>query len=429
MIFHMNFQIYTLGCKVNQYESDMLRDLMCKNGFKEQKEGISDIYIINSCTVTAQGDKKARQAIGRYKKLNPSAIIVLTGCFPQAFPEKASLMERADIITGVTDRAEIPHKIKQYLLDRNRIININRHNNSFDETGYVNSDKTRAYVKIQDGCDRFCTYCIIPKARGPVRSRRIEDIINEVSLQADNNHKEIVLVGINLALYGRKEGLSLADAVEAAASVNGIKRIRLSSLEPEMLTDSEIQRMAGVDKLCPHFHLSIQSGSDSTLKRMGRHYDKKLYLDIVKNLRKHFDNCAITTDIMVGFPEESEEEFEESLSFVKQMNYAQVHVFSYSQRQGTRAVMLKNQIPPEIKAIRHKKIQEAADFSRKKFLENQIGTTQSILIEKPQSQLYSYGHTENYVEVRVIGVEMPRHEIINVKITGAENDHCIGELV
>lgn len=425
----MNFQIYTLGCKVNQYESDMLRELMSENGFVELKEGIADIYIINSCTVTSQGDKKARQAIGRFKKINPSAIIVLTGCFPQAFPEKAFELLRADIVTGVTDRAEIPQKIKAFLDNNSRIVEITKHSNYFEENGFVHSDKTRAYVKIQDGCDRFCTYCIIPKARGPVRSRTLSDIVHEVQNHALNGHKEVVLVGINLALYGRKEGFSLADAVEATATVDAIKRIRLSSLEPEMLTEQEIERMSLVDKLCPHFHLSVQSGADSTLRRMGRHYDRKLYYEIVQNLRKHFEGCAITTDIMVGFPMESDEDFKESLSFTEKMKYAQIHVFSYSQRAGTKATLYKEQVSPQVKAIRHKKMEEIAKKAQQEFLQNQLGTLQAVLIERPISELYSYGHTGNYVEVRILGVDLPRHEIVKVKIIKVENGYCLGELI
>ena len=425
----MNFQIYTLGCKVNQYESDLLRDSMCNNGFVEQKDGISDIYIVNSCTVTAHGDKKARQAIGRFKKQNPQAIVVLTGCFPQAFPEKAFDIERADIVTGVTDRAEIPAKIKAFLDKNDRIFDIKLHKNTFEEAGFVHSDKTRAYVKIQDGCDRFCSYCIIPKARGPVRSRNIEEIVNEIENHALNGNKEIVLVGINLALFGRKEGLSLADAVENAATVDGIERIRLSSLEPEMLTESEIHRMSLVDKLCPHFHISVQSGCDDTLKRMGRHYDRKLYYEIVQNLRKYFPDCAITTDIMVGFPMESDEEFIESFSFTEKMQYAQIHVFSYSQREGTRAVELREQVPEHIKAHRHKQMEALAQKSQQLFLEKQVGTIQSVLIEKPTSEFFVHGHTKNYVEVRILGAELPRHSMVDVKIIKAENGYCLGELI
>ena len=303
----IRYTVQTFGCKVNQYESASVAKAMDEHGYEKTDDIFTaDIVIINSCSVTENSDKKAKQLINRIKSNDPMKIVVLTGCFPQAFPETASKLS-ADIVTGTEHKDSIAdmidvftgNKVKQVAIPPRPV------KKQYEKQKNADMGKTRAFIKIEDGCDRFCSYCIIPTARGSVRSRSLQDITEEVRFQVSCGHKEMVLVGINLSCYGQEIGLRLADAIEAVCSVDGVERVRLSSLEPELLTDEDIARMAAQKKLCPHFHLSLQSGSSATLKRMNRHYTPDEYYDIVLRLRKAFPDCAITTDIMVGFAGET----------------------------------------------------------------------------------------------------------------------------
>ncbi|MCH5200306.1 MAG: MiaB/RimO family radical SAM methylthiotransferase, partial [Oscillospiraceae bacterium] len=287
-------------------------------------------------------------------------------------------------------------------------------------------ENTRAYIKIEDGCDRFCSYCIIPKARGRVRSKGIERIAAEAGFHAEDGHREIVLTGINLSCYGVDIGLSLYDAVRAVAEQPLIERVRLSSLEPELLTGEVIDRLAGVDKLCPHFHLSLQSGCSSTLKRMNRHYSAEEYREIVERLRKTFPECGITTDVMVGFAGETDEEFQQSAEFVKGIGFAKVHVFTYSVRPGTRAAEMEGQVPAEIKEQRYRVMSEIAEIARREFWSRNAGTVHKVLIERQTSPEFINGYTENYIPVRIFGGKAKRHDIIEVEITGAQKEFCVG---
>lgn len=424
------FSIYTLGCKVNHYESGAISRALLEKGFVQADNGeIADVYIVNSCTVTAQGDKKARQAIGRFRSANPNAVIVLTGCFPQAFPDKAKALSNADIITGTADKAKLADEITEFISKHERLVNINAISSKFMDIGFSIADQTRPSIKIQDGCDRFCSYCIIPKARGAVRSRPISDIVDEVRFHALNGQKEVVLVGINITCYGRETGLRMADAIEAACAVEGIERVRIGSLEPELITDDDVKRMAAQPKFCPHFHMSVQSGCDRTLARMRRHYTVSEYQALAANLRKYFPDCAITTDIMVGFAGETDEEFEESLAFAEGFGYAKIHVFPYSIREGTRAAEFPNQVPQKIKAERAAKMAETAKKAERIFLEKQVGTRQSVLIEKQTNPLFVNGFTPNYTPVRIFGAELMRHSLANVMITDVQDDFCVGTLI
>ena len=337
----MRVGFYTLGCKVNQYETEVLKSRFMQEGFdvvSDQDE--ADVYVINSCTVTATGDKKTRQILNRMKKQNPNAVIALTGCMPQAFPEEASHLMQAQVITGATNKQAVVENVKKALVTGERIIDIEPHKKGekFEKMKATNfAEKTRAFVKIEDGCDRWCTYCIIPKARGPIRSKPLDELKAEIEELVENGYQEIVLVGINLSSYGKECGLRLIDAIELVCSVEGVVRVRLGSLEPELLLDEDIERMSKLEKFCPQFHLSLQSGCDETLKRMNRHYDTKFYYELCEKLRNKFEDCSITTDIMVGFAGETEEEFEKSLEFAKKVKFAKAHVFAYSIREGPRA--------------------------------------------------------------------------------------------
>lgn len=423
----MNFYIETLGCKVNKYDSDVIAAMMREKGFEQSLTPDADITVINSCTVTQTSDKKARRAVEHARRTNPLAIIVLTGCFAQAFPDEAAKTS-ADIVVGVADRHKIPSLLSEYLESRRKTTLCNPHPTQYDELNIpALTDKTRAYIKIEDGCNRFCSYCIIPYARGRVRSRSLESIRDEVEIQARGGHKEIVLVGINLSCYGKDISLTLADAVEEAEGVDGIERIRLSSLEPELLDEKMIKRLSECRKLCPHFHLSLQSGCDETLKRMNRKYTCEEYEEIVRNLRREFPDCAITTDIMVGFPGETDEEFEKSLLFAQRIGFSKIHVFTYSEREGTAAAGFPDKIPEEIKAERYKRMSELDMRLHAEFLSSQTGKIFPVLIQKRTSPDFAYGLTPNYTGVRIYGSNAEKHDVVNVRITTAEKANCVGE--
>lgn len=424
----MRFTIKTFGCKVNQYESIGIATAMRKAGFEETAdEKKADIFIINSCSVTGASDKKACHEIVRVRKLNPLGIIVLTGCFPQAFPEEAE-KAGADIVTGNTGKEKIPLLINNYIKNKAKNTEILPFPQIYEGIELERQgEKTRAFIKIEDGCNRFCSYCIIPYARGRVRSRSLESIVSEVSDCAYRGQKEIVLVGINLSCYGQGTGKNLADAVDAVCKVEGVERVRLSSLEPELLDDDMIRRLSAQKKLCPHFHLSLQSGSNATLKRMNRHYTAEEYYGIVCRLREKFPDAAITTDIMVGFAGETYEEFEESLAFAEKVGFAKIHAFSYSIREGTAAAKRTDHIPEQVKAERYRRLSELDARLHSAFLAAQVGTVQEILIEKRKSPDYMSGLTPNYTPVRIYGSTAQRHDIVKVKITEAKDGYCTGE--
>ena len=349
----MKIFYYTFGCKVNQYETENIMQNFINKGF-DTTDTISDadIFIINTCTVTSMSDSKNRQLIHKIKRIKPDSIIVLTGCFPQAFKEEAENMHDIDIITGSSNKNDIPRFVEEFLLHHTRIIEINEHTKNERIEPMKNekyTSKTRAHIKIQDGCDQYCTYCIIPYSRGHIRSKPLEELKDEVIALANAGHKEIVLVGINLSCYGREHGYRLVDAIETACSVDGIERVRLGSLEPELISDEDIKRMAEQPKMCPQFHLSLQSGCDKTLKAMNRKYNSSEYAEIVTKLRNAFEDCAITTDIMVGFPGETDEDFEESLNFAKEIGFAKSHIFPYSIREGTVAAKRPDQVTKAVK--------------------------------------------------------------------------------
>ncbi|WP_368233283.1 tRNA (N(6)-L-threonylcarbamoyladenosine(37)-C(2))-methylthiotransferase MtaB [Anaerotruncus rubiinfantis] len=428
----MKIAFFTLGCKVNQYETQVLTQLFSAGGYEiVPHTAKADIYLVNSCTVTATGDKKTRQMLRRFKTQNPAARIVLTGCFPQAFPDAAERLPEADVITGARSRGRIVGLVEQNLTTGERIVAITPHERgeSF-ETMHADrfSERTRAFVKIEDGCERYCSYCIIPTARGPVRSKPLSDLQNELSGLASAGYREVVLVGINLSCYGKEFGLRLIDAVECACAAEGISRVRLGSLEPELLSESDIERMSRQPKVCPQFHLSLQSGCDATLSRMNRHYNTAEYAAIVANLRRHFENCAITTDLMVGFPGETEEEFAQSLAFAEKIGFAKVHVFAYSVRPGTRAAAMPDQVPGPDKESRSSRMIKATDDARAAFLRTQVGQTASVLFENRLKDGFYEGYTENYTPVRVLSPGDLRGQERPVSIVAAYPDWCEGAL-
>ena len=427
----MKAAFYTLGCKVNQYEAQILAQQFADAGYEiVPPEMPADVYVVNSCTVTASGDQKTRRVLRRFRALCPGATVVLTGCYPQAFPDDAARLAEADVIAGARDRAALVELVRRARETRGRIVAVTPHERGepFEPMrAAAFRERTRAFVKIEDGCDRYCAYCIIPQARGPVRSKPPGELRAELEGLARAGYREAVLVGINLPSYGRELGLRLIDAVELACAVDGIERVRLGSLEPELLTGGDIARMARQPKLCPQFHLSLQSGCDATLARMRRHYDTAEYTRIVQSLRAHFENCAITTDVMVGFPGETDAEFEQSLSFVESLGLAKAHVFAYSRRPGTRAADMPGQLPGAVKEARSARMIEATDRTRAAFLAGQAGRTVGVLFETRDGGALD-GYAENYTPVRVFTDEDLRGQIRRVLITSADGARCVGTL-
>lgn len=428
----MTFAFYTLGCKVNQYETAAMERMLVAAGYTPTlSDAEPDIFIINSCTVTAESDRKTRQTVRKYRRELPNSVIVLTGCMPQAFPDDATEIDAADIVLGNHSNNRLCEAIGEFLETNKRVIMIDEHKKGdLFNTPPIDKieERTRAYLKIQDGCNRFCSYCIIPTARGRERSKPLEDIKSEVSSIAEMGHKEIVLVGINLSAYGNDIGATLCDAVDVVCTVDGIERVRLGSLEPDIFTDEMMTRLKNQPKFCPQFHFSLQSGCDETLKRMNRHYDTDFYRNLIVRVRNNFDNAAITTDIMVGFAGETEDEFEQSLGFAREIGFSRAHIFAYSRRTGTVAARAKNQVTNAEKRTRSQKMIAVTKESETAFLQSQVGKVCSVLFETKRGNL-NEGYTKNYTYVKVDTPDDLCGEIRDVRITDTSDDYCIGELV
>ena len=425
----MNILFHTLGCKVNQYETEAMREALLNLGHTNDKNLSVDAVIINSCTVTAESDRKTRQLVRRMRRENPGAIIALTGCMVQAFPDEAKKLTEADIVIGNRDVTKTVNAINSY--DNKRVFEIDKHQNgdSYNTIGLSKfNERTRAFMKIQDGCDRFCTYCIIPFARGRIRSRAVSDIKAEAQRLAANGYSEIVLVGINLTSYGKGEDYNICDAVDAVCEVNGIKRVRLGSLEPDHITDEMLNRFKIQPKFCPQFHLSLQSGCDATLKRMNRHYDSAFYEDLVNRIRNTFTDAAITTDIMVGFAGETDDEFNQSLNFAQKIGFARAHIFAYSRRSGTVAAGLKNQVSNTEKQLRSHQMAEITKQTEIEFLKSQIGNVYPVLFENQENGV-AEGYTPNYTRVIIDTKKAITGQIYDVLIKSVQDDYCVGELI
>lgn len=425
----MKIFFHTLGCKVNQYETQEMREDAERNGYAvTENEDEADIFVINSCTVTGESDRKTRQCVRHFKSAHPESVTVLTGCMPQSFPEMAEKLSEADIVLGNRNNKLLVSALREYFVSHNRTLHLNQHEKGEDfySSGITNfEERTRAIVKIEDGCDRFCSYCIIPKARGRVRSRDIESIKKEVMYLTENGYSEIVLVGINLSAYGKGTEFTLADAIFAVAENKNVKRIRLGSLEPDHLTDDLVEKMSKCEKLCPQFHISLQSGCDKILKKMNRHYTAAEYKHLCSVLREKFDGATLTTDIMVGFPGESDEDFEETRKFAEKIGFEKIHIFPYSRRSGTVADKMDGQISKAVKAERVKLLSETAEKIREAFLSEQKGKILSVLVEGKQKDECFFGYTANYIPVK-FDSEAEIGSIADIKITSSDKDFCIG---
>ena len=429
----MTVRYITFGCKVNQYETQAMRRLMERAGYPSAPEGdtTAAVTVINSCTVTGESDRKLRQLIRKCRREAPDGIVVLTGCFPQAFPDTAGNL-CADIILGNARRAELPAAVDAYIRhlndggDRELRVLITPHDTVYEPLEIDTfTGRTRAFVKIEDGCNRFCSYCIIPYARGRVRSRLPEDLTPELTRLAGAGYREIVLVGINLSAYGQDTGHTLADAVERAAAVDGICRVRLGSLEPDLMSDAMLDRLAAVPTLCPQFHIALQSGCDATLRRMNRHYTVAQYADLCRRLRERFPGCALTTDILVGFPGETEEEFAETLRFAEETAFARVHVFAYSRRPGTVADRLPDQVDEAVKADRSRRMIAVTRRTAAAYAAAYVGRTVPVLLETRRADGLTVGHTDTYLTV-CVATDRAAGELVPTVIESAQEDILYG---
>ena len=435
----------TLGCKVNQYETNAMTQKFLEKGYKvieennENFEEKPDVCIINTCTVTNMSDRKSRQMLRRMKEKNSDTVVVAVGCYAQVAKDELSKIPEIDLVLGNNEKVEIVKYVEEYLQKNKKISEIEdvMESREFSDFGNITfSEKTRAVIKIQDGCDRFCSYCIIPYARGRVRSRKPESIISEITQIASKGIKEIVITGIHIASYGKDFAMSknkklanyrLIDLLEEINKIEGIKRIRLGSIEPLLITEEFVKRLKKLEKICHHFHLSLQSGCDETLKRMNRRYTTEQFRNIVTILRNAYEDVNLTTDIIVGFPGETEEEFSKTYKFLKEINFYKMHVFKYSPRKGTKAAIMENQVTGNIKEERSKKLIELSNKNEFKFNSQYIGKKVDVLFEEEKKGVYK-GHTQNYIMVYCESKEKLDNKIQSVNCKKVINDHIVAEI-
>lgn len=423
----------TLGCKVNQYETNAMAQKFMENGYKvieENNEEIKpDICIINTCTVTNMSDRKSRQMLRRVREKNEDIIVVACGCYAQVAKEELSKMQEIDLVLGNNEKKEIVKYVEEFIESQIKKIETEdvMQSKEFSEFGEITfTEKTRAVIKIQDGCDRFCSYCIIPYARGRVRSRKPENIVQEISKIAQKGIKEVVITGIHIASYGKdfKEEYGLIDLLEEINKINGIERIRLGSIEPLLITEEFVERLKKLEKICHHFHLSLQSGCDETLKRMNRRYTTEEFETIVKILRNAYDDVNLTTDIIVGFPGETEEEFNKTYEFLKEIKFYKMHVFKYSPRKGTKAAAMKNQIDGNVKEERSKKLIELSNQNEKEYNNFYLEKEVEVLFEEKKDGTYK-GHTQNYIMIHCETTENLENKIVKVLCKEIKEEYIV----
>ena len=416
----------TLGCKVNQYESNAMCEEFLKHKYKlVNKEEKADIYVVNTCTVTNMSDRKSRQMLRRVKEINPQAILVACGCYVQVARKELEQMPEIDLVLGNNEKKEIVKYVEEFIKEKTKqehIEDVMKTSKFVDFGDITFTEKTRAVIKVQDGCDRFCSYCIIPYARGKVRSRKPESIISEIQKIAKEGIKEVVITGIHVASYGKDfdNNYKLIDLLEDINKIEGIERIRLGSIEPTLITEEFLKRLIKLNKICHHFHLSLQSGCDKTLKRMNRTYTTKQFEQIVSLLKNAYKDVILTTDIIVGFPEETDEEFEETYQFLSKIKFYKLHVFKYSQRKGTPAARNKNQIDGNIKEQRSQKLIQLSNKIEEEYNKTYIGKKVKVLFEEEKSNLYK-GHTQNYILIYCESKENLENKIVEVVCNKIEN--------
>lgn len=417
--------LHNLGCKVNAYETEAMQEMLEHAGYEivPFQEG-ADIYVINTCTVTNIADRKSRQMLHRARKMNPDAVVVAAGCYVQAQAEKQVIDPCIDIVLGNNKKQDLLTALQAYEEahgDLREVIDIN-HTKEYENLHLTKQgEHTRAHIKVQDGCNQFCSYCIIPYARGRVRSRAKEDVVAEVTDLAKNGYQEVVLTGIHLSSYGIdfENEDNLLSLIRAVHEIEGIKRIRLGSLEPRIITEEFVQAIAALPKMCPHFHLSLQSGCNETLKRMNRRYTSEEFYEKCEILRKYFEKPALTTDVIVGFPQETEEEFETTYEFLKKICFYETHIFKYSKREGTKAAVMQGQIPEQIKAKRSARLIELGEKNRRAYEESFLGKTVEVLVEEKSDvngkEMWT-GHTKEYMKIALESEKNLQNCILNVQI-------------
>ena len=429
--------LHNLGCKVNAYEVEAMQQLLEKAGYEivPFTEG-ADVYLINTCTVTNIADRKSRQMLHKAKKMNPDAIVVAAGCYAQADTEKLKEDNAVDLILGNNQKTQIVEVLEEYEKEHSKqvqVIEIN-HTKEYEELSIEQTaEHVRAYIKVQDGCNQFCTYCIIPFARGRVRSRKIADVLREVETLASKGYKEVVLTGIHLSSYGvdfsKEERESLLSLIQAVSKVEGIQRIRLGSLEPRIITEEFLEGIVATGKVCPHFHLSLQSGCNKTLKNMNRRYSAQEYAEKCVLILIYYPATALTTDVIVGFPMETEEDFEESYEFVKNIHFYETHIFKYSRRHGTKAAAMDGQLTEAVKAQRSEKLLELHDIRAKEYEEAMIGKTIELLLEEEieeDGKMWYVGHSREYVRAVIEKTEAHQvNDLVEAKVTGFVTDHLL----
>ena len=441
---------YTLGCKVNQYETNAMEQQFIKNNYEiVENTQKADIYIINTCTVTNMAERKSRQMLRRVKEINPSAVLVVCGCYAQVAKNELEQIPEIDIILGINEKNEIVQIVENYMekmaeqdkrSQEAEIDDVSKQKEFLDFGDVTYTEKNRAVVKVQDGCNMFCSYCIIPYARGRIRSRKIESVVSEIEKIANEDIKEVVITGIHVASYGKdfdnentSKKIRLIDLLEAINKIDGIGRIRLSSLEPTIVDEEFATRLSKLDKICDHFHLSLQSGCDETLKRMNRKYTTQIYRDAVATLRKYYPEASFTTDVIVGFPDETDEEFAKTYEFLKEIDFYRLHVFKYSPRRGTVAEKMPNQIDGNKKEERSNKLIELSNSTENKHNQSYIGKTVKVLFEEFEDGFFK-GHTTNYMMVKVAGEEEQSDKFVNkildvkIKENNDETRELIGNL-
>ncbi len=423
----------SLGCKVNQYETNAMAQKFINSGYSiVEFDELADIYIVNTCTVTSIADRKSRQMLRRAKEINPNSVVVACGCYAQVGKEELKKISEIDLILGNNEKNEIVEVVENYIKDCNikELVTDVMYKTDYVELGLTTyTEKTRAVIKVQDGCDRFCSYCLIPFARGHIRSRDINNVVEEIKKIVSEGIKEIVITGIHIASYGKdlKNGIGLIDLLEEINKIEGLCRIRLGSLEPVIIDDEFVDRLSKLDKICDHFHLSLQSGCTETLKRMNRRYTTDEFEDVTKRLRKNFPNVALTTDVIVGFPGETEEEFNKTYQFLKDIKFYQMHIFKYSPRKGTKAAVMPNQVDGVIKEERSKKLIELSNENEFSYNKKYIGNEIEVLFEEREGE-YIKGHSTNYITVKYkTNSDEYLNKIEKVKITNAEKNCLLSE--
>ena len=429
----------TLGCKVNQYETNAMMQEFIKNGYTiVEFEEVADVYVVNTCTVTNMADKKSRQMLRKVKEMNPESILIAVGCYAQVAKQELETIPEIDLILGTNEKKDILKHIEELQKNSKSFISDVLHQKEFVDFGVVTyTEKTRAVIKVQDGCDRFCSYCIIPFARGRVRSRKTESVLEEIKNIANKGIKEVVITGIHIASYGKdfKEDYHLIDLLEKVNQIDGIERIRLGSIEPTLITEEFVKRLSKLEKICDHFHLSLQSGCNETLSRMNRRYTTEEFEKATQLLRKNYPNVALTTDIIVGFPDETNEEFEKTYQYLKKIAFYKMHIFKYSPRKGTKAAIMPNQIDGNIKEERSRKLIALSDENEINYNREYIGKQVKVLLEDEHMEngkRYIKGHTTNYIVVKIMLDNTNinyNNTIQEVKIIDTDGTELLGEVI